>query len=363
MNTERLRSLLGLLIAANQKHNFVGLLQDVENAYTQSVQSPSPENATVYNNALEALRVAAHEFPIGSLSASRRKTLEAIGGSVYYGEGLALRINEIVTGSDTPSNAVAAMQDLRSKAQVFFPTVQALDDNLNKLGVGVEDIPTDSAEIEVLIPKSMVEGHLNGLVKETGYLDAVFSDIREVVTGKRTSLDIRSLGSGSLELYLTVDLVTGAAVLTFVMAVVQLINSILQTRRDRESLKQQDAPKQIIKEIISWEEKRINSQIDKLRDELLEQSKGEEGRKNELRNALSKSLKRLADRIDRGMDIDVTTAATVDEKEGDETTVEGKQIKAERRSIESISKAANTISQIERNREPVLQLPVIEEEE
>lgn len=363
MNTERLRSLLGLLIAANQKHNFVGLLQAVESAYTQSVQSPSPENATVYNDALEALRVTAHEFPIGSLSASRRKTLEAIGGLVYYGEDLVLRINEIVTGSDTPSNAVAAMQDLRSKAQDFFPTVQALDDNLNKLGVRVEDIPTDSAEIEVLIPKSMVEGHLTGLVKETRHLDAVFSDIREVVTGKRTSLDIRSLGSGSLELYLTVDLVTGAVVLTFVTAVVQLINSILQTRRDRESLEQQDAPKQIIKEIISWEEKRINGQIDKLRDELLEQYKGEEGRKEELRNALSKSLKRLADRIDRGMDIDVTTAATVDEKEVDETTVEGKQIKAERRSIESISKAANVISQIERKDEPVLQLPVSEGED
>jgi len=363
MNTERLRSLLGLLIAANHKHNFIALLQDVESAYTQSVQSPSPENATVYNHALEALRVAAHEFPIGSLSASRRKTLEAIGGSVYYGEGLALRINEIVTGSDTPSNAVAAIQDLRSKAKDFFPTVQTLDDNLNKLGVGVEDIPTDSAEIEVLIPELMVDGHLNGLVKETQSLDGVFSDIREVVTGKRTSLDIRSLGSGSLELYLTVDLATGAQVLSFVAAVVLLINSILQTRQNRESLKQQDAPKNIIKEIKSWEEKRIREQIDKLRDELLEQYKGEEGRKNELRNALSKSLKRLADRIDRGMDIDVTTAATVDKKEGEEATGDVERIKAERRSIESISKAANIISQIERKDESVLQLPVSEDED
>jgi len=362
MNTERLHSLIRLLIEANDKHNFINLLQNVETAYTQAVQSPNPENAQAFDYALNALRETALEFPVGSLSPSRRKLLEAIGGSVYYGENLARQIDDIIDSADTPSNAITEIQELSSKMNEFFPTVKALDDSLNKLGVGVEDIPKDSAEIEVLIPESMVEGHLKGLVKETQYLDAVFSDIREVVTGKRTSLDIRSLGSGSLELYLTVDLVTGAVVLTFVTAVVQLINSILQTRQDRESLKQQDAPKQIIKEIITWEDKRINDQIDKLRNKLLEQYKGEEGRKNELRNALSKSLNRLADRIDRGMDIDVTTAATVDEKEGEEAAGEVRQIEAERRSIESIQKDANIIRQIERNREPVLQLPVSEDE-
>ncbi len=363
MNTERLRSLLRLLIEANNKQNFVNLLQDVESAFVQSVQSPDPSNAQAFENALNSLRASANEFPVGSLSHSRRKILEAIGGSDYYGESLALRINDIIAGSPTPSDAIAQIQSFRSKASEFFPTVQTLDDSLAKLGVGIEDTPKDKAEIEVLIPESMVNGHLNGLVKETQYLDGVFSDIREIVTGGRTSLDIRSLGSGSLELYLTVDLVTGAHVLSFVTAVVLLINSILQTRRDRESLKQQDAPKNIIKDIKSWEEKRIKEQIDKLRDELLEQYKGDEGRKNELRNALSKSLKRLADRIDRGMDIDVTTAATIDEKEGEEATGDVEQIKAERRSIESISKAANIISQLERKDEPVLQLPVSEDED
>lgn len=361
MNTERLHSLLRLLIKANNKHNFVDLLQNFENAYTQSVQTPSPENADAFNNALNALRATAHEFPVGSLSPSRRKILEAIGGATYYGEGLALEIDHIIAGSDTPSNAVVEIQNLRSKVNEFFPTIQALDDSLNKLGVGTEDVPKDSAEIEILIPEEMVEGHLNGLVKETRHLDTALSDIREVVTGKRASLDIRSLGSGSLELYLTVDLVTGAYVLNFITGVVLLINSILQTRRDRESLKLQDAPKQIIKEIKNWEDKRITDEIDKLRDEILEKYKGEEGRKNELRNALSNSLKRLADRIDRGMDIDVTTAATVGEKGGEEATGEVEQIKAERRSIESIQKDANIISQIERNRAPVLQLPDIEE--
>jgi hypothetical protein len=74
------------------------------------------------------------------------------------------------------------------------------------------------------------------------------------------------------------------------------------------------------------------------------------------------SLTRLAARIDHGMDIDVTTAATAEQKEGEESAGDAKKINAERRYIESIQKAANTISQIERNKEPVLKLPINDDE-
>jgi len=362
MNTERLHSLIRLFIEANKKHNFISLLQGVESTYTQSVQSPNPQNAEAFTNARNNLIAAALEFPVGSLSPSRRKLLEAIGGTFYYGENLARRIDDIIENAKTPSETIAEIQKLRTKMAEFFKTVQVLDDSLTKLGVGVKDIPQDSAEIEVLIPESMIDGHLNGFIKETSYLDFAFSDIREVVTGKRTPLDIRSLGSGSAELYLTVDLATGAQVFAFVTAVVVLINSILQTRRDRESLKKQDAPDKIIKELKSWEDQRIQEQIDKLREEILGNYKGEEGRKNELRNALSMSLKRLANRIDRGMDIDVTTAATAEQKEGDESAASAKQIKDKQGYIESIHKSANTISQLERSKEPVLKLPINDDE-
>lgn len=363
MNTERLHHLIRLLIDANNKHNFANLLQNVENTHIQAVQNPSPENASAFDVAMDALRNAAVEFPLGSLSPSRRKLLKAIGGLNYYGDNLVRRIDDIIASADTPSNAITEIQQLRSGMQEFLPTVQALDESLSKLGVAVEDIPDDSAEIEILIPKSMVDGHLDGLIKETRYLNVVFLDIREVVTGKRTHLDIRSLGSGSLELYLNVDLNTGAVVLNFITAVVLLINSILQTRQNRESLKQQDAPQNIIKGIKVWEDERINSKIDTLRNEILEHYKGKEERKNELSNALSKSLNRLADRIDRGMDIDVTTSAIVTDNGEGKSPTELEQIEAKRRSIESIQKDTNVINQIERNHEPVLQLPVTEEEQ
>jgi len=363
MNTERLHSLIHLLIEANRKRHLIDLLQGVESIYTQSVQSPNAQNADAFVNAMNNLSAAALEFPLGSLSPSRRKLLEAIGGTFYYGKNLPQRINDIIANAKTPSETIAEIKKLRTGMAEFLKTVQILDDSLTKLGVGVEDIPQDSAEIEVLIPESMIDGHLNGFIKEVSHLDAVFSDIREVVTGKKTSLDIRSLGSGSAELYLIVDLATGAQVLAFVTAVAVLINNILQIRRDRESFKKRNAPDTIIKELKSWEDKQIKEQIDKLREEMLKNYKGEEARKNELRNALSMRLKRLADRIDRGMDIDVTTAATAEQKEGDESAADAKQIKDKQGYIAFIHEATHHISQLERGQEPVLKLPYTDDDQ
>lgn len=362
MNTERLHSLIRLLTDANNKHNFIALLQKVEATYTQAVQSPSAPNAEAFNNAKNGLRNALLKFPLSKLSRSRTKYLESIGGLNYFGENLIIQIDTIISSAETPSNAITEIQKLRSEMSVFFPTLKVLDENLNKLKIATEDIPDDSAEIEVLIPMSIINGHLDVFIKETRYLNGVFCDIREAVTGKRTPLDIRSLGSGSLEFYFTIDLNTAAALLIFTTAVIQLINTILQTRRDRESLKKQEAPEKIIREIKDWEDGRIKDHINQLRDDLLEHYKGKEERKNELNNALSKSLNRLADRIDRGVDIDVTTAATVTEDTAAKTPSDLEKIESMRRSIESIRENTNIISQLERNREPVLQLPISNDE-
>ncbi len=362
MNTERLRSVLGLMTEWNKKNNVIALLNNIRSTYAASVQNPDPSLAQNFKDALEALRKAVAEYPTSAQSPSRRKILSVIGGLDFYGDNLIQRIEEIISTSTTPSDASAGLQELGSKASDFFPTIQTINDNLEKLNIDIEDAPTDSAEIELLIPESIIDGHLKEFVKETQIIEMAISDIREVVTGERTPLDIRSLSSGSIELYINIDPVTGAAVLNFVGAVVLLINSILQTRKNRESLEQQDAPKDIIKSIKSWEEQRIKKEIDKLTTGLIKQYTGEEGRKNELKNALSLSLKRLANRIDLGMDIDVTTAATA-KSTGDETTEEGKQTKSKNQSINMIHQSANIINELERTEEPVILLDTKDEDD
>lgn len=338
------------------------MMQNVENSYVQATQSPSEENANAFENAMNVVRTATKEYPLGSLSPSRRRLLESINGSMFYGENLISNVENIVTSSDTPSNAITAIQRFRTTMQEFLPTIHSLNESLDKLGIAIEDIPDDCAEIEILIPATFTDGHLDGLYKEIRYLNTAISDIREVVTSKRAHLDVRSISSGSFELFLVVDITTGAAVLNFVTAVVLLINSILQSRQHKEYLRQQEAPQNIIDDLEKWEKDRIDVKINELRSELINRYDGKEGRRNELDNALARSLNRLADKIDNGMDIDVTTAATPDTNPEGKSEEEQKQIESRRQDIESITSNMNTINLIERNKEPVLELPSSEEE-
>jgi len=359
MNTERLHSLVHYLTQANEKRNFAGLLQQYITYYTQSVQSPNPAHATSLNNVKNEINLIADEFPQRHLSPSRLKILERIGGSVFYGEGLKLKIEEIIDNSKNPSSTISQLQDLLTNAQKFFPVIKAIDENLSQLQINFEEVAKDTAEVEVVIPNTLVDDQLDEFIKEVGYLKSVFQDIQETVTKDRKSINIRGLGSGSFEIYITVDLVTGAAIITFVTTVVQLINSILITRNNRESLRKQEIPDKILKEIKKWEEQKIQEGIDKYRDELIDNYPGDDSRKNELKNALSISLKRLADRIDRGMDIDIVV--NNDFKNEEPSTISKSLEKAHTDALKTINENTNCIQKLKRTENSVLQLEMKED--
>ncbi len=364
MNAERLRSVLRLLIDLNNSQNIVNLLRNIENTYTQSVQTPEPVNAQAFNDTIQALNATAEAFPISRLSPSRRKILEAIGGTDYYGDNLLSRINDIISNSSTPSEVLQKIQVFRSKLTDFYPNIQSLDDNLTKLGIVVEEIPRDSAEVEIFIPHSVASGHLDNLRKEARFLNHIISDFQEIATTHRGPLEIRGLNSGSFEIFITVDLITGGHILNFVTAIILLSVSILGARRDRDSLKQRNAPRDIIQNLQVWEETLIKSEIDKLREELLTHFKGKDDRKNELSNSLSQNLKGFVSRIDKGMEVDVATEATDDSIVGDGTPEDIELIEAKNAAIRYIREYKSNIQELlPSNHEPILQLSSSKEEE
>lgn len=362
MNTERLHSVLVAAALDNEKLDLVSLLQNVETTYTQSVQSPSPEQAEAFDNAMEALRVASEQSVCTHLTPSRRKILESIGGGFLAGRGLVQSVEKVLNVSRTPSEVVAELQKLRSSLGELVESAESIRSTFSKLNIAVEDTPSDLAEIEILLPKALVDSNLLGLAKEARSLDRALSDIQETATGSRKSVELRSLGSGSIDFYMVVDPIAGAAILTLVTSIVQLINAILQTRKNQHELQQQEVPEAVIQLLRDWEKKRINNELEKIRDALLENYPGDKGRRNELKTALKPSLQLLANRIDRGMDIDVAIGRDVSEVS---TEPEEGQEKAPARTnaIETIRNRSNIIQTLDRSAQPVLELPSASDEE
>ena len=359
MNAERLLNVADAVIADSKSANLIQLLTNVETSYTLSVQTPSPATAEAFSTAKKALDDAIHGGECLRLSPSRIAILEKIGAADLCGSGLIKKVDSVLSVAVTPAAAVQGFQELRTRAQKFYQTATTLRDSLTALAVEGERPPTTAAEVEVRLPFKLFEGSLGGFAKELKQLDRAISDIVETVTGARPPINIRTLAGGSVELFVIVDPLSGVAILSLVTAVVTLINSVLQTRRTRLELEKDKAPKEVLEPLAKWEQSRVAEELDRLKDELLDQSKADKGRKNELKKALGDSLRYLADRIDRGMDVEVATlldetasAQSADENAGDSAGAAQKQI----------AQAMKTRRRLLRSDQPILSLPPILDE-
>lgn len=289
-----------------------------------------------------------------TLSPSRLAILDEVGGeSLGRLDGEA---EAIIRDGETPAHAATRLAQLRARIAEFLATASATVTSFRKLGIAIEDTPADQAEVELRVPDPLLKGNLRGLARESGALERILGDIGEAATGIRPTLELRSLGTGSAEIVLVVDPITGAAILTVVTAIVQLINALLETRKHQAALEKQRVPKEVLEALAAWEQQRVTTQLEELRKELLAANKvTDKPRKNELDNALKTSLKQLADKVDRGLDIDVSVAP---DDAGDTNGTESGDTKAGSRSdaVKRIQDNSRIILTLERGPEPVLML-------
>ncbi len=361
MNAERLRNAADAVIADSKGANLVQLIAGVETTYTQSVQSPSAQTAEAFSTAKSALDAAIRDGECVRLSPSRVAILDKIGAADLCGFGLVQKVDSILLSSVTPAAAVQGLQELRARAQKFYQTATTLRESLSALAIEGEQPPSKAAEVEVRMPFELFEGSLGGLAKEAKQLDRALSDIVETVTGGRPPISIRTLAGGSVEIFVTVDPLSGVAILSLVTSIVNLINSVLQTRKTRLDLERDQAPKEVLEPLAKWEQSRVAEELARLREELIGQSKADKGRKNELKKALGDSLRYLADRIDRGMDIEVATLIEEAVAQPDDQAAGALDLATAAQ--RQIAEAMNTRRRLARSDQPILALPPVADDE
>lgn len=104
----------------------------------------------------------------------------------------------------------------------------------------------------------------------------------------------------------------------------------------------------------------MESEVKKIAKEVIkEHYEGDNGRKNELENGLVISLNKLANRIDKGFNVEIRIEP-LPEPEEDEELSEKEQQKADL--IQSISESAQNIEYIETQGKSILELPEKQEE-
>ena len=108
-------------------------------------------------------------------------------------------------------------------------------DAMQEVNIQARPIPADTAEVEIRLPTECIDDSLRGLAKESVRLDDALLNVVECASSARPPLRIRSLSSGSVEIFLTIDPQSGAAIATLIAALLTLVDRIFQLRKNRSS--------------------------------------------------------------------------------------------------------------------------------
>ena len=358
MNAERLHAIASVLQADISKSGVLSNMQQLISMLSNQVSQPGqPQYQQQTSQFLLALVEGLRTAAVNQFSPTWQQALQEIGAWQLLGNTLSERVEEIFARNQiTPSVAQQELQVLFNELQAVSSAFDQLLACFRVLKIGKEDLAPGECELGVLVPRAFVENRLDRFADELEELDRIFGVFAELSTGSRPSFPIKTISSTDLSIFLEVGAVVGACVATAVERIITLYKTLLEVRKLQGELVKQGVDKKNLEGLETHANGIMDVGIDKLLKELLSEFKGkvDPGRKNELSVELKYSLKKIANRIDRGFNIEVRMEEPLQpESTGEEVPAE---VKALSQSHEKIRAASETLQFLKLEGEPILRL-------
>jgi hypothetical protein len=236
-----------------------------------------------------------------------------------------LSINEI-----TPGAAAEDLFEIQKRVKNLVEALEQTASALTFFQIGREDLSPGEFEIGFLIPRRAVDNGLEELGKEFVDLKQIVAPFTELAGEGRPELNVRSISSSEFQVFIDSAPAVAALVATSAERLLAAYERILSIRNLHKQLSEQDVPDEALEGVATHASKHMEAEIREIVEATLAQAKlNDEARLNELRTELKIQLGELAQRIDRGYNIEVragelpeSTAEDDDEKAFDPSTYE-----------------------------------------
>lgn len=260
----------------------------------------------------------------------------------------------------TPSAAAEEFAELSARLRALDQSLGQLIEGMNGLHVGAEDLAPGEYEIGFLIPREAVDSELEHLGEEFVKLHDIVGPFLELGSGSRPDLQVRSISSSWFQVFLASPEGTALCLATAVERIVKLYKNLLDIRLAQMQLKSAGVPEEKTEGIKEYATTHMSTGIAKLVDELLDEFGAglEDGRANELRIELRIAANGIANRIDRGYNVEVRVGELPpppDEEAAEEP--ESEEAKEARRVADLIASKRDALEFMNLTGSPILELP------
>ncbi len=230
-----------------------------------------------------------------------------MGGAELFGKTLKKNVENIIAQNQmTPA---VAFQELQKVQQQMTAFVAALDQTIaafQQFKIGSEQLAPGEAEITVLIPRQAGKDNLGDFADELHELEFILNTFAQVSTNEKEDLKIRTVSSSDLLVYLAASPLFAACLARAVGEIVGLYKKLLEVRKLSLEIDRLEMP-EISEQMKKRANKVMSDGIEQLTVRIINEfHKGKDSeRKNELTNSVRVSLNRIANRIDKGFNIEV----------------------------------------------------------
>ncbi len=357
MNTTKLHIIAKALNKEMARVGSVSLVNQAMQALQNQINQPQqPNHQQQLSNHLTNLYKKLEDSPVDDFSPAWRDAMEELSVSEEFGEKLEARVRGIFERNQiTPQTALEEMKKLHENLSGTETQLTGLVSGLEYFGVGEDELETDECEVGIIIPRAYVKDNLKAFGAELIEIEKSLLVFSELATGKREPLEIRQISSSELSVFLDYIPEIGACIAIAVERIVALYKQLLEIKKLKKDLVAQEVPEDKLTGIEEYAASIVSPKLDELANDLMEKYGDhlDPARKNEVSIEVRRSLNKIANRIDRGFNIELRVSEQAQDEE--EEVTEDAQTQAAAR--QQILDSASSIEYLEQVGEPVLFLP------
>jgi hypothetical protein len=337
VNTERFRIIAGEVLDEMSSLQLLSNLESLVAGLDVLASQPSDAAAQARISEARTALQALENAPSNEWPASDRQVLDELSISDVLGDRLLASIEEILSRNEiTPAVAASEIRPAFDRARSVNASLEAIVAAFNFFGIQPPRIGTD-AEIVVAIPRDAVHEHLGELGREFEELWRIIAPFQELMTGSRGDVSVASISSSMFGLELLVIPAMAYGIARAVNEILSVYKNILDIRLARQQLRDSGVPDDALSAVDEHANSIMSTNNEALATTLVAElpvaPSIDEGRKNELAIEIRLSLNAIANRIDKGYEIDIRapdepTKDTDEAESSDETPLNsGEQLR------------------------------------
>ena len=361
MNVERLHRILIDLDAEIDEKNFHGILANVQAHLQNQVNAPQdPNHQKKLVQSLNNLGDTLINSSYNDYSPSWKQIISEIGGENLFGGELKQKIDEIFARNQiTPANALEEIKHINTAFTTFQSHIKQAVDSFEGLNIGTEELEKGQCEFGYTIPRDFVENKLTSFEEEIHELNFILNSLSEAITGKKQDYEVKTISSSDFLLYIIIGLQVADILSKATERILSIYKQILEIKKLRNELKEKGVPATQTKGIETHANSLMEKEIKKISKEIIDENyEGDNGRRNELQNAVTFALNKLANRIDNGFNVEIRINALPEPEETEEEEVELSKEDIEKyEKVKTIIERSKNIENIKSGGKSILKLP------